>query len=357
MKRLRRPLPRGASLVLFALLAAPLAVLAVLRLGSSDTLAGVTFDAKPLLVTGTAREVLDQKPVTMALTWQKGAELVAPAWSGTVTGVSAKAGTPLKSGDTVATVDGIGRIAFASETPFYRRISSGMRGADVAALQGMLHALGLLDPVAANPGVASFATTQAIRAFEARIGVAPVSDTFDPAWVVWLPSDPFPLGSLTLAVGHPAPAPGTPIGAAVPVLLRAQASSTGQDSLSLDPAVAWVLATGGKTFGVDSGTAAVAETDLAGLAAVVKPDAPSASGTIQRISALHAVAIPSTAVMTGPLGQLCVWLPSGGGYSAHVVTLSGARAGVTDVASGLVAGEQLLANPGDVLPRPQCPSN
>ena len=357
MSQPRLPTPRAATLALLALLAVPLAVLAVLRLGSSDTLAGVTFDTSPVLATGTAREVLDAKPVSVALTWQKGAELAAPSWSGMVTGVSAKPGRPLKSGDTIATVDGIERVAFASDTPFYRPISSGMRGSDVATLHQMLHALGLLDSVPSNPDVANFTTTQAIRAFETQIGIDEPSGTFDPGWVVWLPANPFPLGSLGLAVGHPAPPAGTSIGAAVPVLLGATATSNDPAGLSLDPSVAWVLAVGGKTFRIDPGTASVTKDDLTALAAVAPPDAQTTTGAIQRAQALHAVAIPSTAVMSGAAGQLCVWLPAGGVYTARAVTLSGAQAGVTNVTTGLQPGEQLLVNPGDVLKQPQCPSN
>jgi hypothetical protein len=37
------------------------------------------------------------------------------------------------------------------------------------------------------------------------------------------------------------------------------------------------------------------------------------------------------------------------------VTLAGSRAGVTDVVSGLSAGDQVLVNPADVLDAWQCP--
>ena len=40
---------------------------------------------------------------------------------------------------------------------------------------------------------------------------------------------------------------------------------------------------------------------------------------------------------------------------AAAVTLAGARAGVTNVASGLRTEDQVLANPAQVLGAPQCP--
>jgi hypothetical protein len=62
--------------------------------------------------------------------------------------------------------------------------------------------------------------------------------------------------------------------------------------------------------------------------------------------------------MTNGAGALCVWVPgAAGGYIPSPVQLGGARAGVTNVTSGLAAGEQVLANPAEVLDDPQCPSN
>lgn len=79
-------------------------------------------------------------------------------------------------------------------------------------------------------------------------------------------------------------------------------------------------------------------------------------GIVQRATPLAVAAVASTAVQVGEGGALCAWLPDGRGYRAAPVTVAGARAGVTNVRSGLRAGEQVLSNPADVLEDPACPS-
>lgn len=76
---------------------------------------------------------------------------------------------------------------------------------------------------------------------------------------------------------------------------------------------------------------------------------------IRRRTPLQALAIPSSSVMTNAAGTLCVWLPEDKGYRAVTVTIAGARGGVTNVATGLEASQQVLANPAQVLENPQCP--
>ena len=59
--------------------------------------------------------------------------------------------------------------------------------------------------------------------------------------------------------------------------------------------------------------------------------------------------------MTNPAGTLCLWLPEGKTYRPVTVSIAGARGGVTNIASGLDASQQVLANPAQVLDNPQCP--
>src|SRR6185312_3301943 len=73
-----------------ALLLLPLAILLILRANSHDTLAGVTFDAAPVLAAPTPRDVTDETPVKVTPTWAKGDSLFAPGWSGIVTAVGGR---------------------------------------------------------------------------------------------------------------------------------------------------------------------------------------------------------------------------------------------------------------------------
>jgi len=370
--RLVRRFRPGLGIVLLAgLLLGPLALLVVVRLGSTNTLPGVTFDPVPVLATGTARQVTGEQAVRIIPAWDEGKAIYAPAWNGVVTAVYASTDATLHSGDRVAAVDNIDRIAYASATPFYRAISDGEIGPDVAALNQMLVTLGYLDALPSDPSLATFATSQAVRALAAKLGVTSSSTTFDPGWVVWLPSDPFPLASLNLSGGQQAPPPGSAIGAGQSTLTGATIAAAGQEPLTIDPSVRWVVVITAKNFAIDPAALAVDPAALPNLAPLLpQPSAASAgssspggvpgassgvAGTLERATPLDAVAIPSTAVMVGSNGGLCAWVPNGGGYKAVAILVDGASAGVTNAVSGLKAGEQLLANPGQALKDARCP--
>ncbi len=354
--RFKRIQPRLSTLTAFAVVVVvPLAVLALVRVGSDDSLAGVTVNAEPVFTSVTPREITDAKPAKLTLAWAKGDELVAPAWSGIVTNVAASVGTLLKPGDPIATISGVERIGFASDRPFYRPISSGDSGPDVEALHALLQKTGFLQTAPTDATTATFATTSAVRKLATSLGVQPTTGTFDPGWVVWLPADPFPLGSLELQVGRPAPPPGTVIGSARSMLTGATLASFTQEPLTLDPAVAWVAVVDGKSFEVDPIAAAVAPGALSALGEAVKQGAETASAIVQRSQPLHALAVPSTAVQVNEAGTLCVWIADGKSYRASTVKAPSARAGVTNITEGLTADARVLANPAAVVEHPACP--
>ena len=97
-----------------------------MRLYSDDELNAVSVRADPMVVLPTTREVRDLQRLNVVLTWEEGAVVRAPGWSGMVTAVS---GDPeMEEGRPVLAIDGIDRIARASAEPFYRALASGDRG-------------------------------------------------------------------------------------------------------------------------------------------------------------------------------------------------------------------------------------
>ena len=98
-------------------------------------------------------------------------------------------------GRPVIGIDGILRIG--SHYAFYREITWGTEGPDVAALNLLLSSQGL----DADPAIERFndATARAVRAFRTSIGAAP-SSTFDPSLVVFLPASGM-LDDLAVAYG------------------------------------------------------------------------------------------------------------------------------------------------------------
>lgn len=344
----------GWTLVV-VLLALPLGVLAVLRFGTSGSIDAASNDVQPLLTAPTVRRVTDEKRVAARVTLADGLALRAPTWRGTVG--TLRPGEALRSGDAVAVIDGVRRVALATPDPLYRALAAGDSGPDVEQLNRALLALGYLKAAPANIDQYLFPTVLAVRAWASELGLRQPDGSFDPGWVVWLPKDPFPLGEWSLEAGAPAPAAGTII-AREPVRVTAAAlvSQNPAEPLVLDPAVAWTFVSGEVALPVDAAALAIAPASAAALSALVKAGRDQVDGIVRRAQPLDALAVPSTAVQVGADGALCVWLSDGAGYRAAPVRVAGARAGVTNVVSGLSAGDSVLANPAAVLEDPSCPS-
>jgi multidrug efflux pump subunit AcrA (membrane-fusion protein) len=345
-----------AAIVL--LLAAPVGVLVWLRLGVDDEIDATARDTAPVLAAAEPRTILDQRPAGALLTATEGRPLRAPAWSGTVTSVAVAQGDTVTSGTRLLTVDGVARLAVASEAPFYRPLALDDEGPDVVELHRVLVALGYLEETPDDPEVFSEGTEAAVEALEEALGIVEPTGVFDPGWFAWLPADPFVIGTLDHEPGAPAPPPGSVIAREPLSVSRAElVSQNPAEPLTLDAAVAWVFVVREQRFAVDAAALTVAAEELAALAALVEPGAERVDGVVQRAEALEVLAVPSTAVQAGANGGLCVWLPEGGAYRAVEVTVAGARAGVTNVRTGLSPGQEVLANPADVLEAPGCPSN
>jgi hypothetical protein len=338
----------------------PLAFLVALRILTSDDLEGVTFDPAPLVTTPTEREVRDQQRVNVALTWEEGAVVRAPEWAGVVTALYVAPGETPMQGQRLVAVDGVDRVAFASASPFYRALESGDEGPDVALLHELLLAMGLIDPSAegpADPAFLSFATSLAVGEFNASLGIAD-SRVFDPATVVWMP-DFFPLETLDLELGAPAPPAGSIIATGPAALVSATLQPQNPaEPITLEPGVPYVLVKGAARLAFEGAGLTLAADSLAVFAALVDPLTEQTDALIERETPLRSLAVPSTAIVANAAGALCAWVvdaTDGQGYRPVAVTLAGSRAGVTDVVSGLSVGDQVLANPGDVLEDPLCP--
>lgn len=187
---------------------APLALVGLLtmRAGSAQLAPEVTVWAPVEANTGDVGE-----PVDIVLEWQPAPPIVAPAWAGVVQSSDLRDGATIASGDVVAIVDGIARLAWATPQPFHRPLQLRDEGPDVAMLEAVLAARGL--PVSGTT-VFDRTTRDGVRALAQQLGVpgADRVEAFDPAWLVFLPADGAQVASASLTVGAPAPAPGTTIG-------------------------------------------------------------------------------------------------------------------------------------------------
>lgn len=134
--------------------------------------------------------------------------LLAPAWTGLVEEVGLRVGEPLRSGDTVAVIDGLPRLAAATGRPLRRSLVPGDRGQDVTDLNGWLASRNYEADAGDRFGRA---TRRGVLALRQDLGLATDVDEFDPAWLVFLAAPEVTVRSTTLQAGAPAPGAGTAI--------------------------------------------------------------------------------------------------------------------------------------------------
>lgn len=107
---------------------------------------------------------------------------------GTVTALSLQTGSAPAAGTAVIAIDGVPRIAYSGATPFYRDLSYGDSGGDVATLISLLQRSGHLNAEAAYEPAFTWEIGSALREFQTSFGLERtgelVSDHF-----VYLPSE------------------------------------------------------------------------------------------------------------------------------------------------------------------------
>jgi hypothetical protein len=221
-------------------------------------------------------------------------------------------------------------------------------------LHRLLLLKGVIDEQPDEPGTATFATGQAIADFAERLGAGRTT-AFDPGWVVFLPTPDLVAATVSLKIGQSAPAQGAVIITSPGTVTAARLASGNQEPLNFAPGVEYIAIVDGKEFTVDTATQSIAATELARLRAPGETERDGIPALTKRKTPLQTLAVPSSSVMTNDAGTLCVWRLEDKAYRAVTVTIAGARGGVTNVASGIAAQDQVLANPAQVLEAPQCP--
>lgn len=340
---------RGSLLLLAVVLLAvlPAGLLAWMRLRTEDRLAELSPPPVPVVVTVEKVVQDDRRGVNVSFTWGEGEEVTAPAWSGTVTAVAVEAGDAVSSGDVVVTVDGVDRMAAATEVPPWRSLRRGDRGEDVAALQGFLTRLGLYQ--GEPDGIYGPAVAAAVDRLGQSLGVDRPQGNFEVAWLVWLPYQPFLVERVEARVSRPVPSPGDPLLLAPAVLESVSISDSEGRTLELEGD--WILEVAGADHALRDGELV----EPSRLAASVAADTDILSGRVRLAHPITAVELPAAAIASNPAGSLCVWVPDGDHFRPAPVTLGGGRVARVVVTAGLQAGDRVLINPGEYLPDPTCP--
>lgn len=285
-------------------------------------------------------------------TWTDGPSLFAPAWAGIVGSITDA--DVFESGDRFAVIDGIARLVFATEQPFFRSLALGDAGKDVEALHDLLRTRGLLQTNAAD-GVVTATTMDAVTALARELGVATPIQAFDPAWIVWLPVDPYPLAGIEMQAGQLAPSAGTTIATAPPNLADVAIQPLDGVPLDLTATDSYVLAVREVEFDLHAGPS-LDRAALERLSALIGVADETVEGSIHRAQPRLVWTVPTAAVSSGPEGELCVWVDEGTDYAAMPISLVSSQAGVSYL-EPRGTNVRLLTNPAEVLDEPSCPSD
>lgn len=336
----------GTAAVLAVLL--PALVLVWIRMRTDDRLDAISPVPSPITHVVESRPDTRAVGVSVEIRWLDGETVAAPSWSGTVTGLHLSPGDVIGSNDLVASVDGIDRVAITTPTPLYRHLGRGDTGDDVAHLQAVLAGMGWFDGDADGrygPG-----TVAAVRAFATYLGVARPDGRFDPAWVVWLPSTSFAVGSVDATVGFPAPAPGTAWLRGPQVVAEVTLVQADGARLKLD-GDAWELWIGDAVVALHDGLPNLQDMERVTQRPSDGETTVSVSGRVLRADAPDVPVVPAAAVVAGTDGEHCVYTPEG---APLPVVLGRGETGTVFIDSGVETGTRILVNPADVIADPSC---
>lgn len=330
------------------LIAVPVAFLVWLRTSTDERLDALEPD--PVALVSPVEMRADDKLATVTVTgnWNQPDTLVAPGWQGLVTSVAIESGSAIETGDIIATIDGIRRVGVASLEPFWRTLARGDTGPDVKMLQTHLAVFGLYEgDIDDSYGRLLEA---AVKEWAAELGVHKPDGSFDPAWTAWLTPDPFQVESVDLQPGSPAPPVGSTIAAS-----PAQLASVALISIDGSAFVAngeWTLEIQADVFPLTEGQPT--ESGLEMLAALLPIDGPPPVARVRLTDPVERLTVPATSVVTTYDGTFCVYVQSGSGFAPKHVEVGLSKLSTIDIVQGIDSGDDILANPSDILNSPDC---
>jgi peptidoglycan hydrolase-like protein with peptidoglycan-binding domain len=299
------------------------------------------------------------------LTWHAPPAILAPGWDGVVQSVSIEAGQALGSGDVVARIAGIDRLACASDYPMAGPVALNDKGQDVQTLQQCLTVAGF--DVARDKGTYGLATKAAVASWSKQTGApSDAGAIFDSAWLVFLPEEDYQVLNVDLAVAAPAPTGGTAIATARPALTRAVLTTldgsddVGQLGPDGEPMNVRVEVAPEDLIAADDdealmvGTAVIALTpernevaaeDLEILGSKVQANAAIVAARLQRQGGAGELLVPAAAVVATQEGITCVLRIAGVSLEPVAVEVTGDIAGSSIVKGELKPGDQVRVAP------------
>lgn len=314
-------------------------------------------------VTAEAASSSSTSPIELALSWSSPPAAVAPAWDGIVQNVYVAPGSKISSGQKIARINGIDRIAFAGKAPFWRPIEPGMIGDDVGDLNGLLTTLGF------RHGAHTTATPETMAGVEQLRRHLGATDrgVFLPNWSIHLSAEELTVDDIELTVASPAPPAGTKLLTAASRLtgarlvvkgtLPAQSTQPKEQSDKVSPAEvnntsgrAYTVPEQGRVLSagtplpVDPSRQRIAAEGLPTLQAQLEKSAPSASAFVETPVPASSIVLPAAAVRTGTSGNHCIIRALDSGEAKMRVDVVGESLGRVIITGEILPGQRILAS-------------
>ncbi|MCQ3813739.1 MAG: hypothetical protein KTU85_04880 [Acidimicrobiia bacterium] len=303
------------------------------------------------------REHHDPLAVSVHVALAEPKVITSPFHGGVVSASYVSAGDEIAHGDRVLQIDGIDRLAIKSSVPFWRDLSLGDMGEDVAALQAFLLKKGVLDLDGEEPeGQYGQATAAAVRQLSLDLGYSSSTPDMHSDWFLWMPEFSIVVSDIWFSVGSPPPPAGS-------TLLSSTQSVVDARILGADGQP--VLRNDGLPRTLQLGDVELAAVVVDGMVVIEAPEFLDAAlvddqmalrGALRLRTPVHLVTLPASAVITGVSGATCVLIGASPDRNVvrtvEVVSSSGNQA---EMATGKIReSEPVVVNPRVALPGVGC---
>jgi peptidoglycan hydrolase-like protein with peptidoglycan-binding domain len=258
--------------------------------------------------------------------------------SGRLTSMKVDVGGEVTGNEVVATVDGADLVAYQAAEPIWQDVSVSSPAPVIAAAQAFLRGTGHF--TARVDGKFGAATRVAIVAFNRDHGYGKDNQVLSIASLVWIGPTPVRVAKLDLRAGDPV-SPGD-------ALLTTDAGLVGiavKEPPALVKGATYVFEYGGTTTAYVPGSGLITEPKA--VAAIVRAigDQTESAGTLHLAEPITVGTVPSSAVVTGASGSMCIF-PDATGAPVKVTPLSGSM-GTVDLDKAMI-GTKVLVNPREV---------
>lgn len=281
-----------------------------------------------------------------------GTDVFAPSWTGLVESTTIVPRAVIASGAELATISGIDRVAYASDRPFSSVLKRDDEGTQVAQLNQLLRDRGFDAPESDYFGLR---TLLALREFADSLGVQDSDDieSFDPSWLVYLPSSPVTVDEASIFVGAPAPAAGESIAKTRPEIVSARFDAETDSTAATDDAPEVVtnpftapdggsLEIGSVALPIGPDRTSLDPSAFAQLATLVAAGQSRVEATLVAPAPEGDWALPSQAVVVDEEGRACVVLRTGSSISVADVEVRSSDLGRSYVSGAIPAGADVL---------------